>query len=186
MRVIEDKRKRLVQAAAELSHARGLSRISLSDIAASADVPLGNIYYYFKTKAAIGEAIVAERLAELRGIQQACDAASTPQGRLKAFVQITVDSRDTLARAGCPIGTLCSELSKDTGPLCEEAAVPFRRLLSWMEAQFAALGRNEERRSLALHLLAALQGVSLLANCFHEPALVVREAKVLKAWIDAL
>jgi|SRR6185437_4639780 len=182
----ENKRERLVRAAAELSHAQGFAGISLADIAQSAHVPLGNIYYYFKTKAAIGAAIIAERLAETQRVQEACEAAPTAQGRLKAFVQMTVDNRATLARAGCPVGSLCAELSKDATGLSEEVAAPFRKLLTWLEAQFAALGRNDERRSLALHLLAALQGVSLLANCFHDPTLVVREAKLLKAWIDSL
>jgi TetR/AcrR family transcriptional regulator, transcriptional repressor for nem operon len=185
-RIAEDKRSRLIRAAADLSHLRGLGKVSLADIAQSADVPLGNVYYYFKTKAAIGEAVLAQRTSELERIREACDAASSPRARLKAFIQITVDSRDVLARAGCPVGSLCCELSKDAGPLAEEAAVPFRNLLGWLEGHFAALGREAERRPLALHLLAALQGISLLANCFQDPGLVVREAKYLKGWVDEL
>jgi len=185
-RIVEDKRSRLVRAAAELSHVRGLGQVSLADIAQSADVPLGNVYYYFKTKAAIGEAVIAQRASELEQIQLACEAASSPRGRLKAFIQMTVDNRDALARAGCPVGSLCAELSKNAGPLADEAAVPFRTLLTWLEGHFVALGREDERRPLALHLLAALQGVSLLANCFHDPNVVVREARYLKAWVDGL
>lgn len=185
-RITEDKRSRLIRAAAELSHARGLGTISLADIAESAEVPLGNVYYYFKTKAAIGEAVIAQRVSELQKVQQACDAASSPQARLKAFIQMTVDNRDVLARAGCPVGSLCVELGKTGGSLGDEAAMPFRRLLSWLEGHFAALGREEERRPLALHLLSALQGVSLLANAFHDPNVVVREARFLKAWVDEL
>ena len=185
-KIIEDKRSRLIRAAADLSHARGLGTVSLADIAQSAQVPLGNVYYYFKTKAAIGEAVIAQRESELLQVQQVCDAASSPQARLKAFIQLTVEHRESLARAGCPVGSLCSELSKTTGPLAEEAAVLFRQLLGWLEGHFAALGREEERRSLALHLLSALQGVSLLASCFHDPNVVSREAKYLKAWIDEL
>src|SRR5690348_13329545 len=119
-RIAEDKRSRLIRAAADLSHVRGLGKVSLADIAQSANVPLGNVYYYFKTKAAIGEAVLAQRTSELERIREACDAASSPRARLKAFIQITVDSRDVLARAGCPVGSLCCELSKDAGPLAEE------------------------------------------------------------------
>lgn len=185
-KAIDDKRNRLIQAAATLSHAHGLGQVSLADIAQSADVPLGNIYYYFKTKAAIGEAIVAQRASELEEMQRGCDAESSPQGRLKAFIQMTVDNRETLARAGCPVGSLCAEISKGTDSLADDAAVPFQNLLRWLESQFVALGRGEERRTLALHYLAALQGISLLANCFHDPNVVTREARYLKAWIDEL
>jgi TetR/AcrR family transcriptional regulator, transcriptional repressor for nem operon len=185
-RIVEDKRSRLIRAAADLSHARGLGTISLAEIAQSAEVPLGNVYYYFKTKVAIGQAVIAQRDSELQKVQQLCDAASSPRARLKAFIQMTMDNRDVLARAGCPIGSLCVELSKAAGPLGAEAAVPFRKLISWLEGHFAALGREEERRSLALHLLSALQGVSLLASSFHDPNLVLREAKYLKAWVEQL
>jgi AcrR family transcriptional regulator len=185
-RIVEDKRSRLIRAAADLSHVRGLGKVSLADIAQSADVPLGNVYYYFKTKAAIGEAVVARRASELEKLQVACDTASSPRARLKAFIQMTVDNRDALARAGCPVGSLCAELGKEAGSLAAEAATPFRNLLDWLEGHFAALGCEDERRTLALHLLAALQGVSLLANCFHDPNVVVREAKYLKAWVDEL
>jgi len=185
-RNVEDKRSRLVRAATELSHTRGWANLSLADIAESADVPLGNVYYYFKTRAAIGEAVLAQRTSELDAVREACDAASSPRARLKAFIQMTVDSRDVLARAGCPVGSLCAELSKDAGSLADRAAIPFRNLLGWLEEQFAALGRKEDRRLLALHLLAALQGVSLLANCFSDPSVVMREAKYLKTWIEEL
>jgi AcrR family transcriptional regulator len=181
-----DKRSRLVKAAADLSHAHGLGNVALADVARSAEVPLGNVYYYFKTKAALGEAVIMQRCDEFRELRGMWDRESTPQKRLKAFVETTVANRETLARAGCPVGSLCAELGKGEGVLADDAALPFRQLLIWIEAQFAAIGRSRDKNVLAIHLLAALQGVSLLANCFRDPNLVVREAKQLNAWIDAL
>jgi TetR/AcrR family transcriptional repressor of nem operon len=181
-----DKRSRLVEAAAELSYARGLGKVALADIAARADVPLGNVYYYFKTKAAIGEAVIAQRCAEFQQLRERWDEAGSPKERLKAFVQMTLDNREALARAGCPVGSLCAELGKEEGPLADKAALPFQQLLSWIEAQFAAVGGKRDKKVLAIHLLSALQGVSLLANCFHDPDLVTLEGKHLNAWIDSI
>jgi AcrR family transcriptional regulator len=45
-----DKRARLIQTAAGLSYQRGFRETTLADIAEAARVPLGNVYYYFKTK----------------------------------------------------------------------------------------------------------------------------------------
>jgi hypothetical protein len=101
-------------------------------------------------------------------------------------VQTTVDNREDLVRAGCPVGSLCSELGKEDTSLAVQASRPLRELLKWTEAQFAALGREREKGGLALHLLAALQGISLLANCFRDPSVVVEEARRLSAWIDTL
>jgi AcrR family transcriptional regulator len=182
----DDKRSRLTRAAADLTYANGFNKVALADVAAAAEVPLGNIYYYFKTKAALGEAIVGQRTEEFQHLRAHWEQAKTPKDRLKAFVRSTADNRQGLVRGGCPVGSLCSELGKEETPLAELAARPLRELLAWIEVQFGELGRAREKRGLALHLLAALQGVSLLANCFRDPAVVTEEAKRLNAWIDTL
>ena len=180
----KDKRQRLVKAAADLSHTRGLGNVVLADIAESADVPLGNVYYYFKTKAAISEAVIAQRCDEFRQLRGMLDRIPLPRERLKALVQMYVNDRKTLARSGCPVGSLCAELSKEGGELADEAAVAFRELLKWTEAQFGEIGRVHDQKTFAIHLLSALQGVSLLANSFRDPSIVLREAEHLNAWID--
>jgi hypothetical protein len=40
----------LIAAAYALVYRRGVARTSLADIAQAADVPVGDVYYYFKTK----------------------------------------------------------------------------------------------------------------------------------------
>jgi AcrR family transcriptional regulator len=182
----DDKRRRLTHAAAELAYARGFGKVVLADIAEAAGVPLGGVYYYFKTKAAIGEAIIAQRGEEFQQLRTHWEQAGTPKARLKAFVRSTVDNREALVRAGCPVGSLCAELGKEDTALAIQAAAPLRDLLRWIELQFAALGRKRDKAGLALHLLAVLQGVSLLANCFRDPNVVLEEGKRLNAWIDAL
>jgi TetR/AcrR family transcriptional repressor of nem operon len=181
-----DKRSRLIDTAARLAYERGFGNAALADIAREARIPLGNVYYYFKTKAEIGEAIVAKRLGEFESMRLRWEESNDPKQRLLAFIQMTVENRGALARRGCPIGSLCSELHKDGGDLARQATRPFAELLNWIEAQFRALGKGREKKVLALHLLSALQGVSLLANSFHDPDLVVLETKHLKKWIRDL
>jgi TetR/AcrR family transcriptional repressor of nem operon len=180
------KRFRLVQAAVTLVHEQGFHRTSLADIAREADVPLGNVYYYFKTKEAIGEALVEQRAGDYRALRQEWDTDPDPRARLDAFIQMTLDSRELLARRGCPVGTLCGELHKEGGPLAQQATRIFAESLTWLEAQFRALGRGEESRDLAVHLLSALEGVTLLAHSFGTPSYIEREANRLKDWIRTL
>jgi len=45
-----DKRARLVDGACRAFYEQGVEHTTLADIARIADVPLGNVYYYFKTK----------------------------------------------------------------------------------------------------------------------------------------
>jgi AcrR family transcriptional regulator len=183
----DDNRARLVQAAMMKAYRSGFRRTALADIAEEARIPLGNVYYYFKTKDEIGEAIVERRLARLRELLRGLDALPTPTDRLLGFVEIKVEERRDLARSGCPVGTLCSELHKeDPGPVAEKATALFEEVLSWLQRQFEALGKGPESRGLAVHLLSATQGVSLLAHAFHDTGLIEMEAERLEEWIRSL
>ena len=156
-----DKRSRLIQTAVKLAYRHGFRTTSLADIAEAAKVPVGNVYYYFKTKDEIGEAIVEQRLLELRTLQEQWDQRGSPKERLLACIENTFENRDLLARGGCPVGTLCSELHKEGGPLAKKATALFTELLGWIEDQFRAIGRGDTSRKLATQLLSSLQGVSV-------------------------
>ena len=58
------KRARLVAAARQMVHQQGVESTTLADIAQAAGVPLGNVYYYFKTKDDIIQAVVESHLRE--------------------------------------------------------------------------------------------------------------------------
>src|SRR5271169_2354492 len=120
-----DKRSRLVSAAVGLAYQNGFVATSLADIAREAEVPLGNVYYYFKTKDEIGEAIVERRFSRFRSLLQELDRADSPKERLCGFVQIKIKNREELARSGCPVGTLCSELRKHGGAVAKKSTILF-------------------------------------------------------------
>jgi AcrR family transcriptional regulator len=181
-----DKRMRLVDTAAKLAHERGFHQTSLADIAHESGVPLGNVYYYFKTKEALGEALIDKFSNGSARARERWAAIPDPKARIEAFIQMTIDNRKSLARSGCPIGTLCAELHKEGGPLAEHAARLFADTLQWLEAQFREAGKGRESRSFAIHLLSALEGASLLTHTFHDPRLVVEESTRLKQWVRSL
>jgi AcrR family transcriptional regulator len=181
-----DKRSRLVSAAVGLAYQNGFGATSLADVAREAEVPLGNVYYYFKTKDEIGEAIVELRLAELSAQRQRWNEAGSPKDRLCACVQDVFENKDFLAEHGCAVGTFCSELHKAGGSVATRATEIFAQHLAWIESQFRALGKGKDSNGLAVHLLSAMQGVSILAHSFHDSGLVATETKRLKSWIQSL
>src|SRR3954453_1564769 len=61
----QGKRERLVTAAQELVYRQGVARTTLAHIAEAAEVPVGNVYYYFKTKEDIVSAVVRAREDQL-------------------------------------------------------------------------------------------------------------------------
>jgi TetR/AcrR family transcriptional regulator, transcriptional repressor for nem operon len=133
----------------------------------------------------IGGALVDLRVSRFKKLLQELDKAGSPAERLCGFVQIKINNREGLARSGCPVGTFCSELHKHGGPVARKSTQLFALALAWMESQFKALGQGDNSRALAVHLLSATQGVSVLAHTFHDPDMITIEAARLKQWIRA-
>jgi len=183
---IADHRTRLLEAAEKSTYRYGFGNTAIADIAEEARIPLGNVYYYFKTKDEIAGALVNLRVSRFRKLLEELDKADSPKQRLCAFVDIKMNNRRELARHGCPVGTLCSELRKLGGPAASKSTVLFSTALEWMERQFQALGKGAGSRLLAVHLLSATQGVSVLAHTFLDSGLIEMEALHLKDWIRSL
>ena len=181
-----DNGTRLLQAAEKITYRNGFGNTAIADIAKEARVPLGNVYYYFKTKDEIGDAIIDLRVSRFRKLLHEFDKAGSPKERLCAFIQIKIRNRESLARHGCPVGTLCSELRKLGGTAANRSEVLFSTALTWMEAQFKAMGKGADSRGLAVHLLSTTQGASVLAHTFRDARLIDMEADRLKGWIRSL
>jgi AcrR family transcriptional regulator len=180
------KRERLVTAASQLLPQHGVEKTTLADIAQAADVPVGNVYYYFKTKDDIVAAVVKAHVEQSKAALASIESRyRSPKSRLKALVDALADQGEVIAEHGCPHGSLCSELDKRPGSrdfaLGELMLVP----IQWAQEQFRALGRDDAR-DLAVSLLASYQGSALLTNTFRDPDILARETRRLRRWIDTL
>jgi AcrR family transcriptional regulator len=185
------KRERLVAAARELVYLHGVAGTSLADIAKAADVPVGNVYYYFKTKADIIGAVVhtyedhlQSTLAELERQHR------SPKARLKALVGVLAEWAAASvaqygAQYGCPYGTLSTELAKQADGPDALATTLMQIQLDWAEQQFRSTGRRDAH-DLAVELMAAYQGSAVLASTLGQPELMGQQARRLRRWIDAL
>ena len=179
------KRERLVTSARGLLHQQGVERTTLAEVAHAADVPPGNVYYYFKTKDELVAATIEAHALEIQAMLASLDRHRTPQARLKALIRAFADQRELAAQRGCPHGSLCQELDKRDDELQAEAGQLLALPIAWAEQQFRLMGRRDAR-DLAVALISAYQGVSLLTNTFHDPSLMLREARRLERWIDGL
>jgi TetR/AcrR family transcriptional regulator, transcriptional repressor for nem operon len=179
------KRERLASAAAEVLHAQGVATTTLADIARAADVPVGNVYYYFKTKDQLVEAAIDAQAGRLATMTAELDRLPAPAARLKALVDGWVEQRELTARYGCPTGSLAAELDKRADGLDRQVAGAMGTLIDWVQRQFQEMGRGDARE-LAVALFAAYQGISLLTNTFRDPELMVTEGRRLHDWIDSL
>ena len=181
-----DKRQRLVEAAQDLMHQQGFNLTTLADIALQANVPLGNVYYYFKTKEEIGKAVIEKLSISYTEIRSKWGEHVNPADRLREFVKSGFSNLDSIARRGCPMGGLCQELGKQGGSLADLAAKMMYDLLTWSEEQFKSLGFTADKaREHSLDLTASIQGMYLLTHTFKDPKLAEQQMYRLIAWLDA-
>jgi len=185
-----EKRRRLVDAAATLFYEQGFNRTTLADIAGEADVPLGNVYYYFKTKDAIGEAMVEQRLSDFRALRARWEERGDARDRLRSFVRMTVDNRRQLARSGCPIGSLALELHEADPAVRERLAENFT---AWVAAVRGCYEEAEERfpagtdvQALAELTLTVMEGGVMQARTHRDIGPFDRGVEQLRRHIDLL
>lgn len=166
-------------------HRHGVPSTTLAQVADAADVPLGNVYYYFKTKDDLIRGVIEDRNRGVNALLATFDQRRSPAARLKAMARHWGEMSELIARHGCPIGSLSAELSRRDDGLDHEGAEALRLLRDWAEVQFRELGRRDAPE-LAVTLLAGVQGAALLANTFRDPALMTGQVRGLERWIDSL
>lgn len=182
----DDNRTRIIEAADELFYQRGYNQTSFSDIADITGIPRGNFYYYFKTKDDILAAVVDARVAQYQEALINCDNSSDdPRERLLAFIDIMAGSEKAVLDAGCPIGSLCTELAKGSDELQSKSREVFELLRDWMCQQFEAIG-YADANDKAMDMLARMQGVALMACAFKDNAYLHRSVAELRSWVNSL
>jgi len=184
--VKSDIRARLIKAAVDLSYQHGFVSTSLADIAKRAKVPVGNVYYYFKTKEAIANAIIEQRFSELLAAQAELGKLPDPRERLCNLVSLWLQHQEAVIKFGCPIGTFCTELNKAGGKSAQKASKIFSTLLTWVEEQFGEFLPKAEAQIDAVQFVSSLEGVTVLANSLKKPALIKMESARLLQWIRSL
>ncbi len=143
-----DKKERLVSAAAKLFWQHGFHGTSIKDIAQEANVPLGNVYYYFPDKAKLALAVTDIFTSDTEAMLEDI-AASDPDPR-KRLVQLfdrLAGSDGSRIRHGCPIALAARDFRGPAPQAAINAGEAFSKLIIWIARQRQAMG---ERPSLAL------------------------------------
>jgi AcrR family transcriptional regulator len=177
------KRDRLVEGARRVLQDQSVEASTLADFAEASDVPVGNVYYYFKTKDELVEAVIDAHAEHIQTMLAELERNRTPNARLKALAMYWAEMSEQVARTGCPQGTLCQELGKRDDDLGRRAAKLMTLTIDWAQEQFRLMGKRDAR-DLAIGLVASIQGTSLLTSSLGDPAILKRQAHRLARWID--
>lgn len=175
-------RERLIAAAAAVIHAEGYAGTTLARVAQAAEVPLGNVYYWFRTKDELAGAVVEARVEQVTALMDEAGRKAEPRERLAALLLGFAANCAEMARLGCPYGSLAQELEKHDDALARSAKRIFAVQREWMARQFRAAGAARPD-ALALELLAGMQGAALVAHALRDPAILEARLGALIRWV---
>ena len=166
----KEKRDALVAACAELFWQKGYANTSISDIAGHAGIPVGNVYYYFRSKAEMADAVAAVFVAETESLIGDISAQTEePRERLAALVQRLAQSARSRVAHGCPIGGCVHEFRRDAEPAADRAAEAFSLLVGFMARELGRTGlRPSAAMAAARGALSDWQGGIVLAHALRD------------------
>jgi TetR/AcrR family transcriptional repressor of nem operon len=167
-------RTRIIDAAAEVIHERGVAGTLIEDVKAAAGVSSSQLYHYFTDKDDLVEAVIDHQADAVVHTQQRSDFATADGLRAWRDLIITEAGR-TDGQGGCPLGSLGGQLAEADPAARTRVAAGFAR---WSDAS-GQLPRGTNPEDLAVTFLAALQGGLLLAQ-------IHRDTRPLETTLDTL
>jgi TetR/AcrR family transcriptional repressor of nem operon len=183
MRGSIEKKERLIQAAKRLFYRRGFAGTSLADVAEYSSVPVGNVYYYFKTKEQLAEAVVAAYQQNIRDWNLAAAVGVTPQERLKIWLRgyyaLSVEGEDW----NCPFARLLIDLRQQSDRLGELACGLYESMMAWAAGEFAQYCDPADAERLAQTLVSRAQGLGVLALVLRDRQQLAVRFGEIESWI---
>ena len=174
-------REALVSAAARLFWQHGFHASSLADIAKAADIPVGNLYYYFKTKSEVAHAVALGFAADTQDMLDEIAAASPdPHKRLSLLAQRLAASQKARMTHGCPVAAAVREFRTDAPSASAKAGEVFSLIAGFISAE---TGRTGLRPALALvagrSAVAEWQGGIVLGHAMADASAIAESGRRL-------
>ena len=161
-----------MQAAREIFHERGYAETSLADIAERARARGGSLYYFFKSKEKLLEAVLEDYKAIMRPVlldpiwQKTSDPLERVWSLLSRYRELLLH---TEFRYGCPIGNLALQV----GHYLPEARVKIdENFRGWrgavhdcLQEAGSRLPADLDREGLATFILSVMEGGVMQSRC---------------------
>ncbi len=176
-------KQRLLGAAMTLYHQHGIATTTIADIALTANVPLGNVYYHFKSKEALISAVIAARRKEVQAELELAGCEANPLERLRSLIKDSHNNRELLTAHGCPYASLAQGLRDTGGILAEQAGELLGLHIEFAEQQFILL-QNPQAQALAADFIARLYGAYTLANAMNNPIFLDQQLERIETWLE--
>ena len=166
-------RERIVTAASDLIHERGVAETSVDEVIERAGASKSQLYHYFEDRAALLRAVVDHNADGVLGDLPPLDGWKAIRSWFDALVALQVERR---ACGGCPIGSLVGQLAESDPRARLALANSFERWHARLRDGLRSMQRSGKLDptanpdELATATLAAIQGGLLLTQTRRDPA----------------
>ena len=189
-----DARARLLDAAVSVIRTRGYDATSVEELCAAAGVSKGAFFHHFRCKEDLGTAAAAHFLAWLEGLfaRTGWRDHADPLDRVLAYIDVrTAILRGEIPHFTCLLGMMVQEVYATHPALRAACETGIRRhlapLQAEIEAAMAARGvTGFTAESLALHIMAVIQGGFVLAKAAGGPAPAIESVRHLRRYVELL
>ncbi|MFN7163227.1 MAG: TetR/AcrR family transcriptional regulator [Hyphomonas sp.] len=186
-------RDALMEAAFGLVRRQGLAATTVDDICAAAGVSKGAFFHHFKSKDELAAAAAYHWSAVTEPVFEgaAYHAPEDPLDRVLGYIDLRGAMMDgEIAEFTCFAGTMVQE-AWATSPAVRAAAWDSMSrhadaLVADIEAAKASRGVELDARSLALHMVAVVQGAFILAKASGNPAIGTQSTLHLRRYVELL
>lgn len=171
-------RERLVRTAATLVHRQGWTITGINQILTEAGIPKGSFYYYFRSKEALGVAVLQHHYANLKTLLERTlmNESLRPVEAIREFTrEISIGQAAEEYRFGCPAGNLAGEIATQCPALLAEANRSlelYRQAWSQLIARAQRAGEISselDADTLASSATMLVQGALLAFKCAGTP-----------------
>lgn len=188
---MNDRRTRILEAAADLICHSGYQQTSVDDVIREAGLcGKAHFYHYFKSKEELGYAVVQHRFEQFaeRGLAILRDPMIDPLERLERFIDAEVaDAAEQECRQGCPFGNLATELADAHEGFRQLLATVFERWSGQLQSVLwearPQLRDDVDLARLARFIIATLEGALLMSRVTRDVAHLEAIAGDLKRFI---
>lgn len=160
---LPSRRTQIIRAALQRYRTHTVAGTTLRDVAQAAGIPVGNLYYYFRSRDDLVLAALDECEQELQALLDQL-APLAPRDWMAAYFDWLLREPDQSTALGCPFGTLPGELRALGHPAADRGAQVVRRYR-------AAVTEQTEAAGITTDVFMAVQGVYTVARILADPAL---------------
>lgn len=190
-------RQDLLNAAQELMLAKGFGATSVDEICRKAKLTKGSFFHYFKSKDALGKALLERFCCSTQAQMKECcgcrSAEKDPLKRVESHIDLAIKiSQERIGAKGCLLGTFAQELS-DTHPqirsMCAQAFYEWGKLIAADLKEAKAKYKpktNFDPQDLAQHLIAIIEGAEILAKAQGDKKIVKKSLEYFRDYVKKI